>query len=143
METPSVLTNKSSSINNVTSVHEENKNPKINQEKSTSTIKESHATKTPYRHPNYKGHHIMHQDSQRQNQHEKISKDPVILKKSSSVESNHFQNHRSCCHTILQKIELGWSDPFTTRQFYSTLHHSYRRVSSILTTSRTKNHVKT
>ena len=56
METPSVITNKISSINNVTSMHQENKNLEINQEKSKSTIKESNATKAPYHHSNYKGH---------------------------------------------------------------------------------------
>jgi len=53
MEVPSVLTNKSSSINKTTSVHEENKTLKVNQEKATCTIRERHSTKTPYRHPDH------------------------------------------------------------------------------------------
>jgi hypothetical protein len=58
METPSVLTNKSSSINNATSVHEENKTPKENQENATNMIRENHATRTPYRHPNHKSRYL-------------------------------------------------------------------------------------
>jgi hypothetical protein len=54
MEIPSILTNRGSSINNVTSVHEENKTSKVNQENATSTITKIHATKRPYRHPNHK-----------------------------------------------------------------------------------------
>jgi len=53
METPSVLTNKSSSINNATLVHEENKTPKENKENATDMISENHATRTLYRHPNH------------------------------------------------------------------------------------------
>jgi hypothetical protein len=58
METPSVLTNKSSSINNATLVHEENKTPKENQENATNMIRENHATRTPYRHPNHKSRYL-------------------------------------------------------------------------------------
>jgi hypothetical protein len=58
METPSVLTNKSSSINNATSMHEENKTPKENQENTTKMIRENHATRTPYRHTNHKSKYL-------------------------------------------------------------------------------------
>jgi hypothetical protein len=51
---PSILTNRSSSINNITSMHEENKTLEVNQENTTSTIRNSHATKTPYQHLNHK-----------------------------------------------------------------------------------------
>jgi hypothetical protein len=37
-----------------------------------------------------------------------------------------------------QKIELGWSDPFTIRQFCSTLRGSYRLVSSIYDNTKNK-----
>jgi hypothetical protein len=95
----------------------------------------------PYHHPNYKSHHIIQQTNQRQNQYEKLSEDPIILKRSSSVESYHFPNHRSHHHTVLQKIELGWSDPFTIRQFaqhFVTHIVLYHQPSA----SRTKNHEK-
>jgi hypothetical protein len=54
METPSVLTNRRSSINKATSVHEENHIPKLNQENTTSMIRENHVIRTPYQHPNHK-----------------------------------------------------------------------------------------
>jgi hypothetical protein len=58
MEIPSVLTNRNSVINKATPVHEEDIIPKVNQENTTSTIRESHATKTPYRHPNHKSRYL-------------------------------------------------------------------------------------
>jgi hypothetical protein len=51
--------------------------------------------------------------------------------------SKSHDNHSSWKCNILQKIELVWSDPFTIRQFCSTLRHSYPLVSSILTTPKT------
>jgi hypothetical protein len=54
VEIPSVLTNRNSMINKATPVHEEDTIPKVNRENATSTIRESHATKTPYQHPNHK-----------------------------------------------------------------------------------------
>jgi hypothetical protein len=58
MEISGVLTNRNSAINKATLVHEEDKTPKVNQENATCTIKESHATKTPYRHPNHKSRYL-------------------------------------------------------------------------------------
>jgi hypothetical protein len=57
--------------------------------------------------------------------------------------SKSHDSHSSWKCNILQKIELGWSDPFTIRQFCSTLRHSYRLVSSILTTPKIESHTKT
>ena len=47
-------------------------------------------TRIPYHHPNYKGHQ---QINLRQNQYEKLGEDPIILKRSSGVESYHFLDH--------------------------------------------------
>jgi hypothetical protein len=38
------------------------------------------------------------------NQYEKLSDKPTIMKRSSSVKSYHFQNHKSGHHTVLQKL---------------------------------------
>jgi len=76
------------------------------------------------------------------NQYERLSEDPIILKRSSDVESYHFPNHRSHPHTVLQKIELGWSDPFTIRQFFSTRCNLYRLVLSTITSSRIQDNEK-
>jgi hypothetical protein len=54
MGTPSVRTNRSSSINQETSMREENHISKLNQENATSMIRENHVIRTPYRHPNHK-----------------------------------------------------------------------------------------
>ena len=53
-----------------------------------------------YHHPNYRGHCIIQQNSQRQDQHAKLSEDATLLKRTSGVESHHFPNHRSRFHTV-------------------------------------------
>jgi hypothetical protein len=52
METPSVRTNRSSSINQATSMREKNHIPKLNQENTTSMIRKNNVIRTLYRHPN-------------------------------------------------------------------------------------------
>jgi hypothetical protein len=48
MENSGVLTNINSTNNKATTMHEEDKTPKVNQEIVTCTIRKSHATKTHY-----------------------------------------------------------------------------------------------
>jgi hypothetical protein len=60
MEIPSVLTNKNPAINKTTPRHEEEIISNVNQENVVSTIRESHATKTPYQHPHHKRRHFNH-----------------------------------------------------------------------------------
>ena len=95
------------------------------------------ATKTPYRHTNYNRQCIIQQTNHRRNQYEKVSEDPSISKKSSSVEFYHFPNQISRYHIMLQKIKLGWPDPFTTQQLCSI----HRKVisSNILNHDQLKN----
>jgi hypothetical protein len=69
MEIPSVLTNRNSTINKATPVHEEDIIPKANQENTTSTIRESHATKTLYRHPNHKSRYLNQSKYQHRSRH--------------------------------------------------------------------------
>jgi hypothetical protein len=57
VEIPSVLTNRNPIINKATLVHEEDMIPKVNRE-NINTIRESHAIKTPYRHPTHKSRYI-------------------------------------------------------------------------------------
>jgi hypothetical protein len=45
-------------INQTTSVDEEDTIPEINRENTTHMIRESQATKTPYRHPNHKSRYL-------------------------------------------------------------------------------------
>jgi hypothetical protein len=58
MKAPSVLTNWNLSINNTILVRKENHISKSNQENITSMIREKHAIKTPYRHPNHKSRYL-------------------------------------------------------------------------------------
>ena len=51
------------------------------------------------------------------------SEDPIIWKRSPSVESNHFPNHKNHCCTFLQKNESRWCYPFTIRHLCSILHN--------------------
>jgi len=54
MEIPNV----NPTIKKATSMHKEEIIPNANQENATSTIRESHTTKTPYRHPNHKSRYL-------------------------------------------------------------------------------------
>jgi 7-keto-8-aminopelargonate synthetase-like enzyme len=58
MEYPSVFTNRNSTINKSTLVHEENHISKLNQENATSMIRENHVIITPYRHLNHKSKYL-------------------------------------------------------------------------------------
>jgi len=117
METPSILTNRSSSVNNATSVHEENKTLKVNQEKSTSTIRESHATETPYQLPNHKRRHFNQWKYQHRSEGKQLTYRPKTVD-ASTIENKLFWESYNC----------------------STLRSSYHLVSSTITTSRTEYH---
>jgi len=54
---------------------------------------------------------------------------------------NKFWESYKC--DVPQKIELGWSDHLTVRQFCLALRGSYHLVSSTMTAPRTKNDAKT
>jgi hypothetical protein len=140
METPSILTNRSSSINNATSVHEENKTLKVNQENATSTIRESHATKTPYRHPNHKRRHFNQSKYQHRSEGKQLTYRPKNVDASTLENKLFWESYK---RNIPQRINLGWSDPFTVQQLCSTLRSLYRLVSSTITISETKNRAKT
>ena len=140
MGTPSVRTNRSSSINQSTSMCEENCIPKLNQENTTSMIRENNVIRTPYRHPNHKRRHLKQSEYQYHWGREWLTYRPKNID-TNTIKSH--DNHSSWKCNIPQKIELGWFDHFTIRQFCSTLHHSYRLVSSILTTPKTESHAKT
>jgi hypothetical protein len=58
MEAPSVLANRNSTINKATSMREENHISKLNQENTTSMIRENHVIRTPYRHLNHKRRYL-------------------------------------------------------------------------------------
>jgi hypothetical protein len=140
MEAPSVLTNQNSSINKATSVHEENHIPKLNQENATSMIRENHVIRTPYRHPNHKSRYLNQSEYQCHLGRKQLTYLPKNI--DTNTIKSHDNNSSWKCN-VPQRIELGWSDPFTIRQFCSTLKGSYRLVSSTMTAPRTENDAKT
>jgi hypothetical protein len=119
MEDPGKLTNQNSAINKATSPHEENHISKSKEENATSMIRRNHVMRTPSQHSNHKSRYI------------------------NQLEYQYYPKREPYKHPVSQKIELGWPDSFTIRQFCSTLRHSYRLVSSILTTPKTESHAKT
>jgi chromosome segregation ATPase len=126
--------------------YEEDSIPKVNQEKDTSIRSKDRVARTPYRHPNHKSRYFnqsMYQQKQMTDMAKNITSSGAQSRSyhGSRNTSSFFQ--KSYKHPVPQKIELGWADSFTIRQFCSTLRHSYRLVSSILTTPKTKSHAKT
>jgi hypothetical protein len=133
MGTPSVRTNRSSSINQATSMHEENHIPKLNQENTTSMIRENNVIRTPYRHPNHKRRYLKQSEYQYHLGREQLNYHPKNID-TDTIKSHDNSSSWKC--NVPQRIELGWSDPFTVRKFCSTLRGSYRLVSSTTTEQR-------
>jgi hypothetical protein len=73
MGTPSVRTNRISSINQSTSMREENRIPKLNQANTTSMIRENNVIITPYRHPNHKSRYLKKLEYQYHSSHERLT----------------------------------------------------------------------
>jgi hypothetical protein len=105
-----------------------------------STIRENQATRTPYRHPNHKSKYLNQTEYQYHLGWKQLTYFPKNIDTNAS-KSHDISSSWKC--NIPQKIELGWSDPFSIRQFCSTLRGSYRLVSSTTTTPRTVNDEKT
>jgi hypothetical protein len=126
---------------NKTTSNEEDTITAVNQGNTACSVRENHVTRKPYRHPNHKSRYLKqsecqdHLNREQQIYHPKNSDTNVI--------HSHNNDSSSWKCNISQKIELGWSDHFTIRQFCSALCHSYHLVSSILTTPKTENHTKT
>jgi hypothetical protein len=123
-EIPSVLVKKISTINNATSMHEEN---------ATNMIRENHVTRNPYRHPNHKSRYIKLSEFQYDLSQEQLIYHPKNI--DTSATKSH-DNSSSWKYNVPQRIELGWSDPFTIRKLCSALRGSYRLVSSTTTKQR-------
>jgi hypothetical protein len=140
MEAPGILTDRNSSINKATLACEENHILKLNEENATSMIRKNHVIRNRYRHPNHTSGYINQSKYQCHSGWKRVTYHTKNID-TSAIQSH--DNHSSWKNNVPQKIELGWSDPFTIRELCSTLCHSYRLVSSIMTTQKTKNHVKT
>jgi hypothetical protein len=124
--------------------YEEDSIPKVNQEKATSIRSKDQVARMPYRHPNHKSRYF-NQSMYQQKQMIDIPKN--ITSTTSGAQSRSYQGSQNTSsffqepykHTVSQKIELGWEDSFTIRQFCSTLKGFYRLRSSMIIDSRMKN----
>jgi hypothetical protein len=125
MGTPSVRTNRSSSINQATSMREENHISKLNQENTTSMIRENNVIRTPYRHPNHKSRYLKQSEYQYHLGQKQLN---YRLKNIDTGAIKSHDNSSSWKCNVPQRIELGWSDSFTVRKFCSALGGSYLMV---------------
>jgi hypothetical protein len=117
--------------NQATSMREENHIPKLNQENATSMIRENHVIRTPYRHPNHKSRYL----KQSEYQYHLGRKQLTYLSK--NIDTNAIKSHdnnSSWKCNVPQRIELGWSDPFTIQKFsqhsevHIVLYHQLRQL---------------
>ena len=102
---------------------------------------ESHATKTPYQYPNHKNRYLNQSMSQQHSGRKQLTYLPKNIDTSVIASYNNKYWVLYKCN-VPQRIELGWSNPFTVRRFCSAIRSSYRLVSSTMRASKTKNHVK-
>jgi hypothetical protein len=142
MEIPSVLTNINSLINTTTPMHEEDTILKVILENVASTIREIHATKTLYRHPNHENRVINRLVYQHHSKRKHLTYYPNNIYAGTIESHNNQLSWKFYKCNIPQRIELVWSYPFTVHQLCSTLRSSYNLISSTITTSRTKNQAK-
>jgi hypothetical protein len=124
--------------------HEENSIPKVNQQKAISIRSKDQVARMPYQHPNHKNRYFS-QSLYQQKQMTNMSKN--ITSATSDAQNRSYHGSRNTSNSFqepyklpIQKIELGWADSFTMRQFFSTLRRSYRLRSSMITNSIMKKH---
>ena len=94
--------------------------------------------KTLYRHSNHESRQInqaTYQDHSNQRQQINVSENNDVTSIPSYADKL-LQN--SSDQNTIQKINLGWSDPFSVRQFCLSLRRSYRLVLTKMTVPRQK-----
>jgi hypothetical protein len=123
--------------------HEENSIPKVVQQKAISIRSKDQVARMPYQHPNHKNRYFS-QSLYQQKQMTGMSKN--ITSATSDAQNRSYHGSRNTSSSFqepykfpMQKIELGWADSFTMRQFCSVLRKSYRLKSSTITNSIMKN----
>ena len=102
--------------------------PDANKETTIKTFKEVQA-QIPYLHPNHKSRHL----NQSANQYHAEHKQTYVPKNTEVSSIQSYDNYSpliSKDQKIHQKINLGWSDSFSVRQFCLSLGGSYRLVST-------------
>ena len=118
-------------INHSTSLAIGNQVLQINQEDDTNEIKENQITRIPYRHLNHDSKQLNKAMYLEQKQKIDVPKNTEVrITQSSHNSSSQVASHRK----IPQKINLGWSDPFSVRQCCLSLTGSYQLVSTRIST---------
>jgi hypothetical protein len=125
--------------------YQEDSIPKVNQEKDASIRSKDQVARMPYQHPNHKSRYFS-QSMYQQKQITTMSKNITSTTSEGQNRSDHGSRNVSSSfqepykNPNPQKIELGWADSFTIRQFCSALRRSYRLRSSTITNSIMKKH---
>jgi hypothetical protein len=124
--------------------YQEDSIPKFNQQKAISIRSKDQVARMPYQHPNHKNRYFS-QSLYQQKQMTSMSKN--ITSATSDAQNRSYHGSRNTSSSFqepyklpMQKIELGWADSFTMRQFCSALKRSYRLRSSTITKSIMKKH---
>ena len=102
----------------------------------TSSLEEN--PKTLYRHLNHENRQInqaVYQDNSSRRQKINVSENNDVTSIPSYADKS-LQNFSD--QNAIQKINLGWSDPFSVRQFWLSLRRSYQLVSTRMTIPRQK-----
>ena len=103
-------------------------------------VRKNQTKKVPYRHPNHENRRINHatylNKSEPKQQNEVPDNSDVISIQ--SYTDKLLQN--SSDQNTIQKINLGWSDPFSVQKFYFPLRRSYQLVSTKITVPREKDY---
>lgn len=100
------------------STPERNQIPLVNQEMSTNSLRGNQITRTPYEHPNDKSKHLnqfgnLYHSERNQVTYIRKNIDVTIIE---SCDNNSSRVSSNC--KIPQKIDLGWPDLFSVREFY-------------------------
>jgi len=101
-----------------------------NQESTTNMKRENQTKGAMYRHPNHKSrlsNQATYQYHSKNKQQIHVPKDTEACRIQSY---DNYSPHISKDQKIPQKINLGWSDPFSVRQFCLSLRVSYRLIST-------------
>lgn len=106
----------------------------VNQNIATHMIRERQTKRTPHLHLNHRNTHLNQSTNLYHSEHKTYV--PKTTNVSTIQSSNNNSHEVSTNHNIPQKINLGWSDPFSVRQFCLSLRASYRLVSTKMIVSR-------
>ena len=112
--------------------------PEENIKIGTCSVRKNQTKRVPYRYPNHENRRINYATYLNQSEPKQQINDP----KKSNVTSTQCYEDKSLQsfsdQNAIQKINLGWSNPFSVRQFCLSLRRSYQLVSTRMTIMRQK-----